>query len=79
MAEKDSTGGFASGFTLGVLVGLTIAFLYTPRSGRENKQLLEEKLESVREKAVAAIDNVRQSAGSRLLKIPDYSSTNFVD
>lgn len=75
MAEKEVGGGFAIGFVLGALVGLTIGFLYAPRPGQETRELLREKAKEVRDKTAEAVDKVKEATGSRLLGIPDYSSS----
>ncbi len=42
MAKRDD-GGFLAGLLVGGLVGAALALLYTPRSGRENRQALLER------------------------------------
>jgi gas vesicle protein len=37
---KRDEGGFLAGLLVGGLVGAALALLYTPRSGRENRQAL---------------------------------------
>jgi gas vesicle protein len=40
---KRDDGGFLAGLLVGGLVGAALALLYTPRSGRENRQALLER------------------------------------
>ena len=42
MAKGDN-GGFMTGLVVGGLVGAALALLYTPRSGRENREKLLER------------------------------------
>ena len=79
MVDTNSTSGLARGFALGMVVGLGLAFIYAPRSGEETRYLLGEKMGSVRRKTLASIRKVRLTAASRLMGLPDYSATNFLD
>jgi gas vesicle protein len=51
MSNRDSGSGFATGFTLGIAIGLAIGFLFTPRSGKETRELLKNKAAGVSETA----------------------------
>lgn len=62
MTSKDTATGFAIGFFVGAAIGLAIGFLYAPRPGAEARQLIREKTEEVKEKAIGVIDKVQESA-----------------
>ncbi|MBM3120366.1 MAG: YtxH domain-containing protein [Chloroflexi bacterium] len=51
MSNRDSGSGFAIGFTLGIAIGLALGFLFTPRSGKETRELLKDKAADVSETA----------------------------
>jgi gas vesicle protein len=51
MSNSDSGSRFAVGFTLGIAIGLALGFLFTPRSGKETRELLKEKASDVSETA----------------------------
>jgi len=49
MSNRDSGSGFAIGFTLGIAIGLALGFLFTPRSGKETRELVKDKTADVSE------------------------------
>ena len=64
MSDKDTISGLAIGFILGAAVGLAVGILYAPRPGEETRELLKEKAEVARVKAVEAIEKVKETATS---------------
>ena len=68
MISKDTSTGFAIGFFLGTAIGLAIGFLYAPRPGGETRELIEEKVEAVKEKATGIIDRMQESAAKAKYK-----------
>ena len=51
MGNKDTVVGFAIGFSLGAVIGLTAGFLFAPRAGENTRKLFKEKATSVPERA----------------------------
>jgi gas vesicle protein len=51
---------FLSGFVFGAAVGAGLVLLYTPQSGAETKQLLQERIDLVRAEARKAAELKRQ-------------------
>jgi len=51
-----------NGLLIGALVGAVLALLFTPQSGRENRQVIEEKTNQVRDQAVKLVDETRSRA-----------------
>jgi gas vesicle protein len=51
MSEKEGGSSFLIGFIIGAVAGVAIGFLYAPKSGKETRALLKEKVGEVREKA----------------------------
>jgi hypothetical protein len=47
MGDRDSTTRFGIGFLLGAAVGLGLAFLFTPKSGKETREFLKDKFSSI--------------------------------
>ena len=51
MSNNDSGSRFAIGFTLGIAIGVALGFLFTPKSGKETRDLLKDKAADVSETA----------------------------
>jgi gas vesicle protein len=51
MSNSDSGSKFAIGFTVGLAIGAALGFLFTPRSGKETRELLKDKAADVSETA----------------------------
>jgi gas vesicle protein len=51
MSNSDSGSKFAIGFTVGLALGVALGFLFTPRSGKETRDLLKDKASDVSETA----------------------------
>jgi len=47
MSDKNTEVGFAIGFTAGIILGLSVAFIVTPQSGKETRELIKEKASDV--------------------------------
>jgi gas vesicle protein len=58
MAENNSGSNFFA-LLLGVGVGLGIAFLFTPQSGEETRQLIGDKAREGMERAAEAVEELR--------------------
>lgn len=69
MSSSNSGRTFAAGFTIGVIIGLAVAFSYTPKSGKETRGMLKEKASDaavkVKEIASDATGKAREIAGDR--------------
>jgi gas vesicle protein len=50
MDDKNSGPGFSIGLIVGIALGAAIGFLFTPRSGKETRDLLKGKAADVEEK-----------------------------
>jgi len=48
--NKDSAGGMGIGFLIGAVVGLAVGFLFSPHSGKENREIIKEKAQSLIDK-----------------------------
>ncbi len=62
---NDSGGSFLS-FLLGFGVGLGISFLFTPRSGQQNRQLIAEKAKEGVDRATLAVGELKDEVQIRL-------------
>lgn len=62
MSEKDSGHSFIIGFIIGAVAGVAIGFLYAPKSGRETRTMLKEKMEEVKEKAGEVTERAKEAA-----------------
>jgi gas vesicle protein len=47
MSENNAGIGFAIGFTAGIILGLSIAFVVTPHSGEKTREILKDKASDV--------------------------------
>lgn len=66
MNSGNGTDGksLAIGLLIGVAVGVAIGYLTAPKSGRETRELIQEKSEELKEKASGALAKVRDAACS---------------
>jgi gas vesicle protein len=67
--NKDSARGFGIGLLVGAVIGGVIALLYAPKTGKETRQLIRDKVTEVTEvvdavkgKTTEVVDGVRESA-----------------
>lgn len=63
--QRSSTDMFAAttgAFTLGLVVGAAVALLYAPRSGRETRRDVGERLTSVKDRVAEAITPAADAA-----------------
>jgi gas vesicle protein len=62
MAEHDDSRYFAIGLALGAAVGMAVAFLYAPHSGKETRAILHDKAEKAKETAKEIIEEAEEKA-----------------
>ena len=66
--NKDNAIGFGIGLVTGAAIGGVIALLYAPRSGKQTRQLIKDKVtevvDVVKEKTDEVIDTVEDAASS---------------
>ena len=64
--NKDHAIGFGVGLLTGVIIGGVIALLYAPKTGKETRQMIKEKVsgvvDSVRGKTSEVMDTVKDTA-----------------
>jgi gas vesicle protein len=64
--NKDKAKGFAIGLLVGAVIGGVIALLYAPKTGKETRQLVKDKVtevvDAVKEKTTEVVDAVKESA-----------------
>lgn len=64
--NKDHAIGFGVGLLTGVIIGGVIALLYAPKTGKETRQTIKEKVsgvvDSVRGKTSEVMDTVKDTA-----------------
>jgi gas vesicle protein len=67
--NKDSAKGFGIGLLVGAVIGGVIALLYAPKTGKETRQLIKDKVTEVTEvvdavkgKTTEVVDAVKESA-----------------
>ena len=63
MTDREGGAGFGIGLLVGAAIGLAIGFLFAPRPGAETRELLREKADVARGRAVEAARKVRETAG----------------
>lgn len=62
MSEREGGSSFLIGFIIGTLAGVAVGLLYAPKSGKETRALLKEKVGEVREKAGEMTEKAREVA-----------------
>jgi gas vesicle protein len=62
MSEREGGSSFLIGFIIGAVAGVAVGFLYAPKSGKETRALLKEKVGEVREKAGEMTEKAREVA-----------------
>jgi gas vesicle protein len=64
--NRDHYIGLGIGLLAGVVIGGTIALLFAPKSGKETRQLIKDKVgevvDSAKEKTSGVIDTVKDAA-----------------
>jgi gas vesicle protein len=64
--NKDHAIGFGVGLLTGLVIGGIIALLYAPKTGKETRQLIKDKVsgvvDAVREKTSDVVDTVKDTA-----------------
>ena len=64
--NKDHAIGFGVGLLTGVVIGGVIALLYAPKTGKETRQLIKDKVsgvvDAVREKTSEVVGTVKDTA-----------------
>jgi gas vesicle protein len=69
MSEKEGGSSFLVGFIIGAVAGIAVGFLYAPKSGKETRALLKEKVGEVREKASEMTGKAREIASEAGKKV----------
>ena len=71
MSEKEGGSSFLIGFIIGAVAGIAVGFLYAPKSGKETRALLKEKVGEVREKASEITGRAREIAAETGRRVRD--------
>ncbi|OGO30069.1 MAG: hypothetical protein A2Z29_06570 [Chloroflexi bacterium RBG_16_56_11] len=66
MSDRDSGSSFLIGFILGAVAGVAVGFLYAPKSGKETRALLKEKIGEMRGKANEATAETQKRIKDKL-------------
>jgi gas vesicle protein len=70
--DRDSGGSAFMAFLLGGLTGAALALLYAPRSGRETRELLNEKMREAEERGRDLKDEARARGRALVDEASDY-------
>jgi gas vesicle protein len=70
--NRDSGGSAFMAFLLGGLTGAALALLYAPRSGRETRELLNEKMREAEERGRDLKDEARARGRALVDEASDY-------
>ena len=71
MSEKEGGSSFLIGFIIGAVAGVAVGFLYAPKSGKETRALLKEKVGEVKEKASEMTGKAREVAAEAGRRVRD--------
>jgi len=66
-------GSFISGLLIGLVTGSVVALLSAPQSGEETRQLLSEKKDELKVKAVNTVDDVLNQAEHSMQRARELS------
>jgi gas vesicle protein len=69
MSDREGGSSFLIGFIIGAVAGIAVGFLYAPKSGRETRALLKEKVGEVREKAGEMTEKAKEVASEAGRKV----------
>jgi len=72
MSNRDASS-FLSGLIIGAVLGVAIGFLYAPQAGKETRELLKEKADIAKQKAVELSKKVRETAEETIKKVQAVS------
>ncbi len=67
MENNNTLAGFGIGLVTGVVIGGVIALLYAPKSGKETRQLIKDKV-------IEAVDTVREETSGVMDMVKDAAS-----
>ncbi|CAA9569332.1 MAG: hypothetical protein AVDCRST_MAG70-2349 [uncultured Thermomicrobiales bacterium] len=57
--DEAETGGFFSGFGLGIVVGALLALVFAPKRGNETREMVSERAVQLKDKATDMIAHAR--------------------
>jgi gas vesicle protein len=63
---EESVGSFVPGVILGAIAGAAVALLTTPRSGRENRELLKTRFPEAGEEAPELLERLKEEIRQRV-------------
>ena len=58
--EKESGGGLFTGLLVGAIIGIGLGLLYAPHPGRETRELIRQRAESVKGRAEELGEGLRE-------------------
>ena len=76
--ECKTSAGFGTGLLIGAVIGGAIALLYAPKSGKETRQLIKDKVtevvDEVKEEASEVVDEVKEKASGVMDTVKEVTS-----
>ena len=77
MGRRSSEASFAVGFAIGITLGISVAFMLTPHSGGETRELIKDKAQDVRGRVREVTGNRRKiyTDGWKKPKVKPYAAT----
>ncbi len=68
MSKNNDGIGFLIGLLAGTAIGVSVGMILAPRSGRESRQMLNDKFETYRRKAAEAASELRTNTSEAIAK-----------
>ena len=62
---NSSNGDFVLGVLMGAAIGVTAGLLFAPRSGEESRDILQQKVSDLRERAVDFVEAVKEDINKK--------------
>jgi gas vesicle protein len=63
MSDRNEGSGFLIGFVSGVIIGLSVGFLFAPHPGEATREILKEKAVEVAHKIKETTSDVKRKSG----------------
>lgn len=67
--EDHENGKFAAGVVLGALIGASLAILFAPKSGEENRRIIKKKVKEYFNKGKEIVGDKKEDAKEAVKKV----------
>ena len=64
--NKEQWGSLGIGLLVGAVVGGAVALLFAPKSGKETRALIKEKVSNIKDKVGDKVNTMRHNVGDKI-------------